>query len=313
MTARLTVPQYYAKLSLKTIAQVASIAMLAIALLTSSAIAKDPFRSTNPRAISDKTEAAFEAFFKRGDYKAAATYLSQTESTEPLALSMKATLAYNDILVGRDNKEKQAALLEQFRSYGTQTRTAAEKLLPTDPLRGNMYLAVSHFFDGVYAFTKDGTIKGTPQVLKELQQVMKYLDAAEAIAPNDPELNMLRGYMDIYTGIYLPFGSSEKGLERLQKYANPRYLAERGLAMGYLEMKQHDKALAAIDRAIVLTPTNPELQYLKAKILVKQGKDQESLAYFDKALSKKDQLLVGLVREMERAQRKAKERLAGVK
>ncbi|MCY7393161.1 MAG: hypothetical protein LH647_17210, partial [Leptolyngbyaceae cyanobacterium CAN_BIN12] len=106
MTARLTVPQYYAKLSLKTIAQVASIAMLAIALLTSSAIAKDPFRSTNPRAISDKTEAAFEAFFKRGDYKAAATYLSQTESTEPLALSMKATLAYNDILVGRDNKEK---------------------------------------------------------------------------------------------------------------------------------------------------------------------------------------------------------------
>ena len=313
MTDRLTAPQHHSTSSLKTISQIVSTTMLAIALLTGSALAKDPFRSTNPRAISDKTEAAFEAFFKQGDYKAAANYLSRTESTEPLALSMKATLAYNDILAGRDNKEKQAALLEQFRSYGTQTRTAAEKLLPTDPLRGNMYLAVSHFFDGVYAFTKDGTIKGTPQVLKELQQVIKYLDAAEAIAPNDPELNMLRGYMDVYTGIYLPFASSDKGVERLQKYANPRYLAERGLAMGYLEMKQYDKALASVDRAIALTPNNPEIQYLKAKILVKQGKDQDSLAYFDKALGKKEQLPPGLVREMDRAQRKARERLAGVK
>ncbi|MBM0744197.1 tetratricopeptide repeat protein [Phormidium sp. CLA17] len=313
MTNLLTTPQHHSKLSLKTISQVVSATMLAIGLFTGYAVAKDPFRTTNPRAISDKTEAAFEAFFKQGDYKAAANLLNQTESNEPLALSMKATLAYNDVLAGRDNKEKQAALLDQFRNSSTQTRTAAEKLLPTDPLRGNMYLAVSHFFDGVYAFTKDGTIKGTPQVLKELQQVLKYLDAAEAIAPNDPELNMLRGFMDVYTGIYLPFGNSEKGVERLQKYANPRYLAERGLSMGYLEMKQYDKALTSVDRAIALTPNNPEVQYLKAKILVKQGKDQESLTYFDKALSKKDQLPPGLTREMERAQRKAKERLAGVK
>jgi tetratricopeptide (TPR) repeat protein len=313
MTDRLTALQHRSKFSLKTLSQVVSSTILAIGLLTSSALAKDPFRTTNPRAISDKTEAAFEAFFKQGDYKAAANYLAKTDSNEPLALSMKATLAYSDILVGRDDKDKQARLLAQFREFGIQTRRAAEKLLSTDPLRGNMYLAVSHFFDGVYAFTKDGTIKGTPQVLKELQQVIKYLDAAEAIAPNDPELNLLRGYMDVYTGTYLPFASADKGIERLQKYASPRYLAERGLAMGYLEMKQYDKALSAVDRAIALTPTNPEIQYLKAKILTKQGKDQESLTHFDKAMSKKDQLPLSLVREIERAQRKTKERLAGGK
>ncbi|NJM68429.1 MAG: tetratricopeptide repeat protein [Acaryochloris sp. RU_4_1] len=303
------------KASLKTVWRVASAAIVVGGLWAGSVLAKDPFRTTNPKPISDNTSAAFEALFKQGNYKAATTYLSKLDPNEPLALSMKASLTYSSMQgLSKEEKDKKSAILEEFKSYATQTRSAAEKLRGSDPLRGNLYLAVSHFFDGVYTFTKEGAVKGAPQVLNELQQIMKYLDAAQVQSPNDPELNLLRGYIDVYTGVYLPFSNATKGLERLEKYAGPRYLAERGLAMGYLEMKDYDKAIAAVDRARQLAPDNPELEYLKARILVKQGKDQESLSYFEKALSKKEQnqLPLGLVKEMERAQRKTKERVAGV-
>lgn len=293
----------------KRLSRLVGVAILTSSLWTSSVLAKDPFRTSNARPISDSTEAAFEAFFKQGNYKAAANHLSKLDTNDPLALALKASLLYTDYL-GEKDKEKRPAVLDQFRSYGGQTRDAANRLLAKDPMRGNLYLAVSHFFDGVYAFTKEGSLKGTAQVLGELQEIMKYLNAAEAQSPNDPELNLLRGFMDVYVGLYLPLSTPTKGLERLDKFATPRYLADRGLAMGYLELKQLDKALAAVDRAIAQTPDNPEIAYLKARILVRQGKDQESVPYFEKAIAKQDQLPRGLVREMERALRKTKERLA---
>lgn len=247
-------------------------------------------------------------FSKKGDYKAASNYLKQLDPNDPLSLAMKASLTYSDMLGERDSGKK-VSMLEEFQSYAAQTRTAAERLLGNDPLRGNLYLAVSHFFDGVYAFTKEGTVKGTAKVLGELQQIIRYLNEAEAKSPDDPELNLLRGYIDVYSGIYLPFSNPDKGLERLQKFANPRYLADRGLAMGYLEMKEYDKAMAAVDRALAGAPENPDLFYLKSRILSKQGKDQESIPYLEQAIAKRDQLPVGLVREMERALRKTRERL----
>lgn len=294
--------------ALKQLSRLVGAAIVATSLWTGSVFAKDPFRTSNPRPISDNTQAAFEAFFKKGDYKSAANYLKQLDPNDPLSLAMKASLTYSDMLGERD-KAKKAALLEEFQTFAGQTRGAAERLVGSDPLRGNLYLAVSHFFDGVYAFTKEGTVKGTAKVLGELQQILKYLNDAEAKSPNDPELNLLRGYIDVYTGIYMPFSNPDKGIERLQKFASPRYLADRGLAMGYLEMQQYDKAITAVDSAIAAAPENPELWYLKSRILAKQGKDQESVPYLERAVAKKDQLPTGLVREMERALRKTKERL----
>ncbi len=303
-----------AKAVLRSASRIASAAIVAFSLWSGSVLAKDPFRTTDPRPISDTTAKAFEAFFKEGNYKAAADYLSKADPNEPLALAMKASLTYTDMMgLSKDEADKRSAKLEEFKSYATQTRSAAEGLAAKDPLRGNLYLAVSHFFDGVYAFTKEGTIKGTAQVLGELQQIMQYLNEAEKQSPNDPELNLLRGFMDVYVGLYLPLSSPTKGLERLEKYATPRYLADRGLAMGYLELKQYDKAMTAVDRAITQAPANPELWYLKAKILAKQGKDQESVTDLEKALSKKDQLPSSLVKEMDRTLRKTRERVTGSK
>ncbi|MFP4653382.1 MAG: hypothetical protein ACLFM4_13265, partial [Phormidium sp.] len=50
------------------------VSVVAIALGTwlTPVWAGDPFRSENPRDISDTTEAAFEAFFRVGDYPLAA-------------------------------------------------------------------------------------------------------------------------------------------------------------------------------------------------------------------------------------------------
>jgi tetratricopeptide (TPR) repeat protein len=305
-------PKTFTRHAFRSTSRMIGAAIVALGLWAGSVLAQDPFRTTNARPISESTGKAFEAFFKQGNYKAAADYLSKADPNEPLTLAMKASMTYTDMLgLSKEEADKRPVMLEQFRTYATQTRSAAEGLATKDPLRSNLYLAVSHFFDGVYAFTKEGTIKGTAQVLSELQQIMKYLNAAEAQSPNDPELNLLRGFMDVYVGLYLPLSSPTKGLERLEKYATPRYLAERGLAMGYLEMKQYDKAVEAVDRAIALAPENPELWYLKARILAKQGKDQDSVPYLEKALGKKEQLPRSLVKEMDRALRKTKERIAG--
>lgn len=301
-------PKTVSSQAVQTVVRLTSAAIVTLSLWAGSVLARDPFRTTNPRPISDNTQAAFESFFKKGDYKSAANYLKNLDPNDPLSISMKASLTYSDMLGERDEAKK-GVLLEQFQAYATQTRSASERLLGNDPLRGNLYLAVSHFFDGVYAFTKEGTVKGTAKVLGELQQIIKYLNEAEAKAPNDPELNLLRGYIDVYSGIYLPFSSPDKGIDRLQRFANPRYLADRGLAMGYLEMNNYDKAMAAVDSAIAGAPENPELWYLKSRILAKQGKDQDSVPYLERAIAKKEQLPVGLVREMERALRKTRERL----
>jgi tetratricopeptide (TPR) repeat protein len=297
------------KAAVRRVSQILSAVVLATGLWAGAVLGKDPFRTTNPRPINANTLAAFEAFFKNGDYRSASNYLKQLDANDPLSLAMKASLVYSDFQ-GEGEKDKRNSLLEEFQSYAAQTRTAAEKLLSKDPLRGNLYLAVSHFFDGVYAFTKEGTVRGTTRALVELQKILTYLKTAEELSPNDPELNLLRGYLDVYAGIYLPFSNATKGLERLDKLAGPRYLADRGLAMGYLELNELDKALSAIDRALAQAPDNPEFLYLKSRILAKQGKDQDSIPLLEKALSKKDQLPRSLVKEMERALRKTRERLA---
>lgn len=283
-------------------------AIVTLSLSVSPTLAQDPFRVTNQRQIGDKTEAAFIAIFKDGNYAAAERYVQQAESSEPnepLVYAMKASLAYT-------NED-----LDSFMSYGQKTLATAQQLMTKDPLRGNLYTAVGHFFQGAAVLTREGTVKGTPRALSELRQVYEYLDKAEAISSTDPELNLIRGYMDLMLSAYLPFSHPEQAMERLEKFAGPRYLADRGLAIGYRDLDQYTEALSFVDRALQVTSDNPELFYLKAQILTNQGQEQndqsilsEAVKNFDKAIALKEQLPVDLVKQIERERTKAAKRLS---
>jgi tetratricopeptide (TPR) repeat protein len=301
--------------ALKRLLPAASAVLAALSLWASPSLAKDPFRTTNARRISDRTEAAFKALFEQGNYKAAATYAQQVDpaedAAEPLTQALRASIAYIT-WEGEKDDTKKAALLDQFRAYATQTQQTAASLVAKDSLRGNLYQAVGHFLESAYIFSKDGTVKGTPQALGEIQKAFKYMDDAEKLDASDPELNLLRGYIDLFVSLNLPFSSPAEAINRLDKYASPRYLAYRGIALGYRDLNQPAKALVAVDNALQATPgtrNNPDLMYLKAQILVRQGDNKGSLAYFDSALKKKDQLLPGLIKQINRERTGALNRL----
>jgi len=296
-----TVPGRLAKLAQASFA-------VAIALMwVNPSVAADPFRTNNQRKIGDKTEAAFKAVFQQGNYKQAELYLQQAESSEPnepLAYAMKASLAY----VNND--------LSTLDTYSKKTLQTGQNLIAVDPLRGNLYTAVGHFLEGAVILQRQGTVNGAPQALSRLRQVYEYLDKAEAVSANDPELNLIKGYMDLMLAVNLPFANPGQAIERLEKNAAPQYLANRGVALAYRDLKQYPQALDYANRALKMTSDNPEMYYLKAQILQEQGKKekskqmiQEAIANFDKALAKKSQLPNGLVKQIESERRSATNRL----
>ncbi|WP_414529885.1 Sll0314/Alr1548 family TPR repeat-containing protein [Nodularia chucula] len=261
-------------------------------------LACDPFRPNAPRNIGDNTEAAFNAIFQQGNYPVAASYLEKaisSEPNEPLAYAMKASLAY----INQD--------LTTLENYSQKTLEAGKNLIATDELRGNIYAAVGHFFEGATILTREGTLKGAPQALTRLRQVYQHLDRAEAIAPQDPELNLLKGYMDLMLAVNLPFANPDDAIARLKANAAPQYLANRGIALAYRDLKQYPQALEYVNSALKSTSEHPELYYLKAQILREQGEKaksrsitQEAIVNFDKALTKRSQLPADLVRQIER-------------
>lgn len=282
--------------------------VLSFSLWLSPTLAADPFRETNQHPIGDKTEAAFKAMFQEGNYQAAERYLQQaqaTEASEPLAYALRASLAY---MLNKD--------FDSVSSNAEKILSTASQLTNKDPLRGNLYTAVGHFFQGAVAISREGTVKGTPQALSALRQVYQYLDKAEAVSASDPELNLIRGYMDLMLAVNLPFSNPEQAIARLEKFAAPRYLAYRGLAIGYRDLDQHSQALQAVEQALKVTADNPELYYLKAQILAEQGKEKndqsvlkEAVNNFDKAIAKKAQLPNDLVKQIERERRRTTERI----
>lgn len=238
----------------------------------------DPFRSGSPRPIGNKTEAAFKALFEQGNYKQASQLLKAAEPNEPLSYAMRASLAYID--------HDWSTMGESARL----TRETAERLVQTDPLRGHIYIAAGHFLEGAYTLSTQGTVQATPTVLAKLQQVFSNLSEAEKIDANDPELNLIKGYMDLMLAVNLPFANPQQAIERLRSHASPSYLVYRGIAIAYRDLNQQTQALDAVNQALQQTPANPDLLYLKAQILRKQGKGQESLQFFQQALAKRDQL-----------------------
>ncbi|MHC5765239.1 MAG: Sll0314/Alr1548 family TPR repeat-containing protein [Nostoc sp.] len=303
MTKRFSSPRLVVSAKLTAFAQTAFAVAIALNVWVNPSLAGDPFRDREPHQIGDQTEAAFKAIFQQGNYPAADRYLEQAlskEPNEPLAYAMKASLAYGN---------KDWAKLD---TYSQKTLETGQKLIPIDPLRGNLYTAVGHFLEGAVVITRQGTVNGVPQALGRLRQVYEYLDKAEVISANDPELNLIKGYMDLLLAVNLPFASPDQAIRRLEQNAAPGYLVDRGIALAYRDLKRYPQALEYVNRTIKTTSDNPEIYYLKAQILKQLGQKeksqqiiQEAITNFDKALTKKSQLPGDLVKQMERERRSA--------
>ncbi len=282
---------------LRIVGAIASASLTALSLFPTPTLAGDPFRSSNSGQIGNQTEAAFKAIFETGNYPQAKLYLQQAESSEPnepLVYAMRASLAYTE----QD--------WNSVNTYAEKTLKTAEQLTTRNPLRGNLYTAVGHFLQGAYnlSLVNNDPIKGGSQALNKLQEVFTYLDKAEKVGSDDAELNLLKGYMDLMMAVNLPFSNPKQAIERLEK-AGPSYLAYRGIAVGHRDLKDYDKALEYVNRALAVTPNNPEVHYLKAQILVAKGKKQKDQSLFNEAkkdfnaaLAKPDQLPKTLVAQM---------------
>jgi tetratricopeptide (TPR) repeat protein len=297
----------YSKLFLtcrfKRLASTALATVILFGATVNSALAADPFRTKDQRNIGNNTEAAFNAVFLKGDYQAANRFVETglaTEANEPLLYAMRASLAYTN---------KDIASLE---SYSKKTLEVAEKLITTDKLRGNLYLAVGEFLSGAVILSRQGTVNGAAEALSRLRKVYAYLDKAEAVSATDPELNLIKGYMDLMLAVNLPFADPAQAIQRLEKNAAPLYLVDRGIAIAYRDLKQYSQALEYAEKAVKGASENPEVYYLKAQILREKGRKdknpqlmREAVTNFDKALTKKNQLPSGLVRQIERERRNA--------
>ena len=266
-------------------------------ILVNPSFAGDPFRSREPHKIGDRTEAVFNAIFQQGNYPAAKDALQKavsSEPNEPLIYALQASLAYQN--------QDQTSLAK----YSRKTLETGQNLIASDPLRGNLYTAVGHFLEGAVILKREGTVNGAPLAFSRLRKVYTYLDRAEEISANDPELNLIRGYMDLMLAVNLPFTSPDDAINRLEKNAAPGYLVDRGIALAYRDLKQHSQALDYVNRALKTTADNPEIYYLKAQILHEKGKKEksqdlikEAITHFDKALAKKSQLPANLVKQIE--------------
>ncbi len=281
---------------LKQISVFSSATFIGFNLWVSPAIG-DPFRQRNPMEIGEKTESAFQAMFEEGNYKQARDYLKIAESeeiNEPLVYAMMASFHYLD-----EN-------WESLKLYAQKTTEVAENLIAINPVRGNIYAATGYFLEGAYIISTEGTLKGTPKALKKLRKVFSHFETAERINSSDPELNLLKGYMDLMLAVNLPFSDPTKAIEKLQDQAYPHHLAYRGLAVAYRDLENQKKALKYADKALLEVPDNPEVHYLKAQILVSQAKDKDNNLSmrkkagknFDMALSKSDQMPRRLVAQI---------------
>ncbi|GAB4341683.1 MAG: Sll0314/Alr1548 family TPR repeat-containing protein [Cyanophyceae cyanobacterium] len=258
-----------------------ALAVAALTLWSTPALAGDPFRTTNPYPISDRTETAFRTLFEQGNYPEArrlATEALARDPKEPLLPAMLAAIAYL--------YEDRAAIS----TYAEQTLSAAAQLKESAPLRAELYQAVGEFMQGAATFSEGG-LEAIPAALGKVGEVRQSLARARAIAPDDPELNLIAGLMDIVLAVYLPFGNVERALATLDRGAPP-YLVERGRAVAYRRLDQDAEALAAVDRAIALTPNNPELWHLKAQLLYSLGEANKDVGQLQQSVALFEQVLV---------------------
>jgi tetratricopeptide (TPR) repeat protein len=281
------------------------LSLLSLLSFSDASFAGDPFRNTNPRNIAPQTESAFKALFEDGNYPQAKEYLNKAENSannDPMLPALRASLAYTE----QD--------WDTMKTNTAETLKIAKAIAKEDPLRSNLYLAVGNFLEGANEYRQQGAIAA----LSKLQLVFDYFDKAEKIDKNDPELNLIKGYLNLMLALNLPFSSPQQAIDNLQTYASPQYLVNRGIAVAYRDLKDYDLALTFVNKAIESTPLNPELYYLKGQILRQKGQKENSLSLlqeavknFDIALGKINQLPKESVQKpLEREKRKTLEKIS---
>jgi tetratricopeptide (TPR) repeat protein len=255
----------------------------------------DPFRTAaqKPRtSIGDKTTKAFELMFRQGNFPEAVKQIdlalaSPQDNRDPLIYAMRASVGFV-----RNN-------LDEMRQYGAEVRKQALTLRRTDRIRFHLYTGVSDLIDAGYIFRSQG-ITSVGRVLPIVNRALDHIRTAQDIDPKDPEVNLIKGFMDILIASAMKGSELDSALVSLRDYARPDYLRWRGIAMAYRDAKRNPEALDAINKAIdsasgKTNPPpnqvgNPDLSYLKAQILRMNGKRDESLEYFLAALAQARQL-----------------------
>jgi tetratricopeptide (TPR) repeat protein len=270
-----------------------SASLLASVLATAIALpswAADPFRSSNPRPIGADTQKSFELLFREGNFADAVKQIDvalKSEYDEPLIQALRASVAF----IREDYLD--------MKVYGEKTRNSARKLMATDKLRGHIYLAASNLIEAGYVVKAEG-LTSAGKALPLVQQALDDIKTAQDIDPQDPEVNLVKGYMDMLIASVLPLSDLENALTSLKQYAGPDYVKWRGIALAYRDARKLDPALDAINKALAAAPENPELFYLKGQILWLKGGGnlEEARKNYIKALSKAKQMpkpLVGVV------------------
>jgi tetratricopeptide (TPR) repeat protein len=266
------------------------LAAIVTAAAASPSFAADPFRSSNARAIGSQTQKAFELMFKEGNYVAAVKQLDlavKTEASDPLLFALRSSIAYaqEDYLT--------------MRIAGQRVRSNAEALKGKDNLRAYLYLAASDLIEAGYIVKTNG-LSSAPQALPLVSSVFDNIKKAQDIDPNDPEVNLIKGYIDMLIASVLPLSDLETALASLKQYAAPDYLKWRGIALAYRDANRPDLALDAVNKALASAPNNPELSYLKGQVLWMQGGNNipEAKKQFAIALSKAKQMNPSLLAEI---------------
>ncbi|MEO1132573.1 MAG: Sll0314/Alr1548 family TPR repeat-containing protein, partial [Cyanobacteria bacterium J06639_1] len=214
------------------------------------------------------------------------------EPNEPIVYALLASVAY------------QEGNLTEVEAMANKTLEVAKALKPTDPLRGNLYEGVGHGLVAAHRVLQDGVTVGLPRALPTLTQLFASISAANKVDPDDPELNLVNGYMDLL------LTRRDKALAQFDRAA-PAYLAYRGRALTLRDLDRDREALAVVDEAIAIACDNPELYYLKAQLLRRVDDYPQSLEYFNRALAQSELLPANIVKQMTRERDSVQRKLAG--
>jgi len=259
----------------------------------------------SPRPLPPHTDAAFAALFVEGNYVRARERLQTAEARgerDPLGFALRAAIAYAE------------SDWDRVKTYGDRTLEMA-LALRDDPLRRDLYRAVANLLLGAYLYERSGALAAMPKVAP----VLDGFERARRHAPRDPELNLLRGYLDLLLAANLPLADPEAAIASFERYAAPRYLVDRGIALAYRDAEQFERAAEYAAAALRATPDNPEIHYLNAQIVYRLGKQRgeldtirQAIAHFERAEALADGLPAAIVAaiaaEADRARRHLRDR-----
>ncbi len=262
------------------------LSLLAVTLVStaSPAWARDPFRTTKTRPIPTETATAFDTLFREGNFRGAIPQIEraiQANDSEPLAHTMGALVAF----FRQD--------MNAMRQAGQSVKQRAQALMSKDKLRGHLYLGIGDLVESAYLFKTEG-ISGVPRILPLVQNVLDEMKNAQKIDPTDPELNLLKGLIDIVissvSSAIIPSTDVEASLANLRQFSAPEYLKWGGIAVAYRDAKKTAQAMEAVDKALASAPNNPILSYFKGQIFWVKGNIPEARRHYLLTLSKSPQL-----------------------